>query len=117
MPQRTYTITSPRKTEVSTGIIHNALSDDVFKAKTQRQETAGAETILEGGETQVEKPIDQEEAQEVEEDETAGLEQSKVWRRERVLMERVLMERVLMERVLMERVLMERVLMDGVCCE
>ena len=41
---------------------------DVFKAKLQRQETMGAETILEGGETEVEKPLDQLEAEEVKEE-------------------------------------------------
>ena len=55
--------------------------DGVFRAKTQHQETVGAETILEGGETQVEKPIDQEEAQEVEEDQTVAQDHSKVKRK------------------------------------
>lgn len=43
-------------------------TEGVFRAQRQREETEGAETILEGGETQVERPIDQEVAEEVEEE-------------------------------------------------
>lgn len=46
------------------------LAEGVFKAKSQPDETAGAEVVQEGGETEVERPVDQEEAQEVVEEET-----------------------------------------------
>lgn len=41
------------------------IPESVFKAKRQRDETVGAETVLDEGETQVEKPVDQEEPEEV----------------------------------------------------
>ena len=44
-------------------------ADNVFKAHVEHNETEEAETILEGGETEVEKPVDEEEAEEVVEEE------------------------------------------------
>lgn len=42
--------------------------DSVFKAKTESTEVEDAEVVVESGETEVEKPVDLEEAEEVEEE-------------------------------------------------
>ena len=49
------------------------LLGNAFKAKAKRSEVIGAETVQEGQETEIEKPIDQLKAEVVEEE--AGLEE------------------------------------------
>lgn len=64
---------------------NNNTSEDVFRASSQRDETRGAETIAEGGETEVEKPVDQEEAEEVAEEEEDGVNEVEPVKRAKVL--------------------------------